>query len=290
MNCLLDKVCMILLFASLAVFSACERNMDASTVPEDQLLAEVFNKKLFLSELEGIMQPGMNKADSVQLVNTYVEKWVRDNLLLHEAEKNIPLDLNIDELVRNYRASLVRHNFEKLLVELQLDSVITQEELAGYYEKNKEQYKLENSVVRCYFIKVPLTAPDIIDLDRYWNSNNEESYMKMLDYANAYANLYMLEDSSWYEIDNLLKQLPEKALKNYEIKAGKMYRNNDDRFRYYLRVFERISSGSIAPLDFVKGQITQLLLHKRKIKLLEDKKEALYEKEINTQNIRVYTN
>ena len=281
---------MILLFASIVIFFGCERNMGTATVPEDQLLAEVFNKKLYLSELEGIVQPGMDKADSVQLVNTYVEKWIRDNLLLHEAEKNIPLDLNIDELVRNYRASLVRHNFEKLLVELQLDSVVTQEELDAYYEKNKEQYKLENSIVRCYFIKVPLTAPDISDLDGYWNSNNEESYMKMLDYANAYAALYMLEDSSWYEVNNLLKQLPENALKNYEVKADKMYRNNDDQFRYYLRVFERVSAGSLAPLDFVKGQITQLLLHQRKIKLLEDKKEALYEKEISTQNVKIYMN
>ena len=112
----------------------------------------------------------------------------------------------------------------------------------------------------------------------------------MLDYASAYAHLYMLEDSSWYEIDNLLLHLPTNRLNNNEIKAGKTFRGSDDQYRYYLRVFERVSARNQAPIGYVKGQIKQLLLHQRKIKLLEDKKEALYEKEIRSKNIKIYTN
>lgn len=55
----------------------------------------------------------------------------------HEAEVNLPPDLNIDKLVRTYRASLITHNYEVALAEQLLDSTISQAELNDFYEKIK---------------------------------------------------------------------------------------------------------------------------------------------------------
>ena len=142
----------------------------AEKIPEenDVELAKVFNKKLFLSELEGMVPEGATPEDSIKIINAEVERWARETLLMQEAEKNIPTDLNIDRLVRDYRMSLIRHNYEQFLVETQLDSVISEQELNDYYEKNKEQYQLKSSIIRCFFIKIPKLAPNVDRLRNWW--------------------------------------------------------------------------------------------------------------------------
>ena len=89
---------------------------------DDRLLAEVYNKNLYLSELEGIVPEGVSSEDSVLMVSAFTQRWVREQLLMYEAERNIPKDLDIDELVRNYRASLVRFNFEEKIIAEKLDA------------------------------------------------------------------------------------------------------------------------------------------------------------------------
>ena len=84
---------------------------------EDKLLAEVYNKTLYLSDLDdNILPEGTSKEDSALIVSAYAQRWTREQLLMYEAERNIPKDLNIDELVRNYRASLIRFNYEEQII------------------------------------------------------------------------------------------------------------------------------------------------------------------------------
>ena len=67
----------------------------------DRPLAQVYNKTLYLSELEGVVPEGVSLEDSALIVSAYAQRWIREQLLMYEAERNIPKDLNIDELVRD---------------------------------------------------------------------------------------------------------------------------------------------------------------------------------------------
>ena len=61
----------------------------------------------------------------------------------------------------------------------------------------------------------------------------------------------------------------------------------DDDFRYYYLVLETAQGKSTAPFDYVKEQATQIILHKRKQDLLENWKEALFQKELKRENIQI---
>ena len=78
-------------------FGACKPPAEPAD-DNDRLLAQAFNKSLYLSELTGMVPENSSPEDSSLIVNAYIERWVRENLLMHEAEKNVPHDLNIDEL------------------------------------------------------------------------------------------------------------------------------------------------------------------------------------------------
>ncbi|MEM8906263.1 MAG: hypothetical protein AAGD05_00325 [Bacteroidota bacterium] len=266
---------------------ACQPTEEQPT-DNDRLLAQVFNKSLFHSELEGMVPPNSSPEDSALIANAYIEKWVRESLLMHEAERNIPKDLNIDELVRDYRASLIRHNYEQLLIELQLDSTITDDELAFYYAKNKAQYQLEYPILRCLFIKIPQGAPDIDQLQTWWEDNQmEESYTKIVDYCSKNAAVYVLNDSMWYKMEDIASQIPVNDRK--KLSSKRELALEDENFQYFIRVLETISERQIAPLPYVKNQISKVILHKRKIKLLDEKREEMYERETRRNNVKIFS-
>lgn len=259
---------------------------EEKTDTDDIELAKVFSKKLFLSELEGMVPEGASKEDSVKIINAEVERWARESLLMQEAEKNIPQDLKIDELVRDYRSSLIRHNYEQFLVETQLDSTISTEELNGYYEKNKEQYQLPTNILRCYLIKIPKTTSNLAQLRTWWGSSVDDDYKKMKDYAAQNAEFYMLEDTVWYQINDVKAQLPQGT----NINANQNLTQTDSEFHYFFKVLEMKSKKEIAPLAYIQEQAKKVILHKRKRALLEKRKEELYYRETSKNNVKIFTN
>jgi hypothetical protein len=139
----------LLIFFSLVTLALfCWQCGDSDNPPKegDQLLAKVYNKTLYRSELDGIVPEGSTPNDSILMVTAYAQRWVRDQLLMYEAERNIPKDLNIDQLVRDYRASLVRYNYEEQIISERLDSTVSETELREYYESNTDQFQLESTI------------------------------------------------------------------------------------------------------------------------------------------------
>lgn len=265
-------------------------NSDSPEGENDRLLASVYNRSLYWSELAPMLLPGMTSEDSTRFINTFVEGWVRDNLLLHEAEKNIPKDLDIDGLVRDYRASLILYNYENMLVELQLDSTITEDAYRTYYEEHKADFLLEKPLLRCFFVKVRKELDGWNELRQWWRKVDEpEFYDQVLAYANQSADLFMLADSSWYELETVVQELPTNTLSEYNYSSRREITASDEQFNYLVRIFDTRKVGDQAPLDYVRDQARKVILHKRKIDLLNKRKEEIYEKEERGNNFKIYT-
>lgn len=276
------RLVLVLFIAML--FSTCTTSDDKPN--HDPIIAKVFNKSLFQSELNNLIGDEAAPEDSLQIVKAYIEKWVRDAVLMHEAEKYVLKDLNVDELVRDYRASLIRHNYEKLLVETTLDSTINETQLDDYYQENKEQHKLKQPIIKCHFIKIAKPTENWQDVKKWWNSEEEEDYRLLLDYCSRNAEIYLLDDTIWYELDAISQHLPTGKLRANNYKSNKKLSFDDDHFEYLLKIFDSTAKDAYAPLEFIREQASKVILHKRKIRLLEDKKEEMYERERN--NVKIY--
>ena len=86
--------------------------------------------------MEGMIPEGMSSEDSSLIINAFIRNWTRETVLLHEAEQNIPKGLDIDQLVEDYKASLIKHNYENIVVNNLFDSTVTHVQLEEFYEKN----------------------------------------------------------------------------------------------------------------------------------------------------------
>lgn len=274
----------ILLFFALALWHC----GDADNPPKegDKLLAKVYNKNLYLSQLEGIVPEGTTASDSALMVTAYTQRWVRDQLLMYEAERNIPKDLNIDKLVRDYRASLVRFNFEQQIVAEKLDSTVSDAELKAFYENNKDQFQLESTILKFQLLKLPPNAP-LNDLNKIWYSRSASDEVKLRNYAKQWAALALLDTEKWYKLDEVAALLPKGTLSSDNVGSRREGTLSDGDFRYYYRVLETVKGKETAPFEYVREQASKVILHKRKQQLLEKWKEDLYQKELRRENIQI---
>lgn len=257
-----------------------------ATPAGDKLLAQVYNKNLYLSELEGIVPEGVTKEDSALMVNAYVQRWVREQLLMYEAERNIPKDVDIDELVRNYRASLVRFNFEEKIIAEKLDSTISDAELKTFYENNKDQFQLESTILKCLLLKLPPRAPQS-EINKLWYSRNPADENRLNAYAKQWAAFAMLDREKWYKLEEVAALLPKGTLTSDNVGSRREGTLSDGDFRYYYRVLDVVQGKTTAPFDYVKEQASKVILHKRKQELLEKWKEELYQQELRRENVKI---
>ncbi|MEZ4918513.1 MAG: peptidylprolyl isomerase [Saprospiraceae bacterium] len=253
----------------------------------DPVLAKVYNKTLYQSELDGVVPESTSPEDSLLLMQAFTQRWIRDQLLMYEAERNIPKDLNIDELVRNYRASLVRFNYEEQIISEQMDSTVSEQEIRTFYENNQDQFQLESTILKCLLIKIPADAPQN-ELNKFWYSRKKADEKKLVRFAGEYATLALLDPEKWYKIEELAALLPQGTLTAENASSRKEGTLSDGDFRYYYRVLEVVRGKETAPLDYVQEQASKIILHRRKQALLEKWKEDLYQKELRRENVKVY--
>lgn len=276
-----------MLLCSLVFIAACIEPKEEVAV-DDTLLAKVHNQSLYLSDLDGMIPDGETAQDSTLLLNALVEDWVRSTLLLHEAERNIPTDVNIDELVRDYRSTLVRHNFEQQLIESNLDSTITEAEIQAFYDQNKDEYQLTEPIIRCRFLKVPLTAPTVDDISLWWKSEAEIDEIQLVNYCDKYAEIYYLNEEKWFELDKIAKHLPANTLTKNNVNFQKNVQKKDENYFYLLEILEIVSNNEPLPLGYIENRAKKVILHQRKIKLIEDKKAALYKEGTDNNHVQFF--
>jgi hypothetical protein len=252
----------------------------------DQLMAQVYDKNLYLSELSGELPEGVTKEDSILLVSALVQRWVHEQLLMYEAERNIPKDLNIDELVRSYRASLVRFNFEEKIIAEKLDSTVSEDETRAFYEQNKEQFQLESTILKCILLKLSPRAPQN-EINKLWYSRNPADDLKLKNFAKQWAAFSMLDREKWYKLEEVAALLPKGTLTSDNVSSRREGTVSDGDFRYYYRVLDAVQGKATAPLEYVREQANGVILHKRKQELIERWKEDLYQKELRRENVKI---
>lgn len=137
---------------------------------------------------------------------------------------------------------------------------------------------------------MPKAQGDYDELKELWGSNKEEDYKNLLEYCSQHAAVYMLENDTWYKMEDLALQLPKGTITKNNLKSDKELILSDDDYYYFLKILDTISKEKNAPLSYIEDQIGKVILHKRKIKLLEEKKEEFYERETQRSNVQVFIN
>ena len=142
--------------------------------------------------------------------------------------------------------------------------------------------------MRCYFIKLPLPAQEPQKLRQLWNANDEGELEKLVAYCNAHAEAYLLRDSAWYKVEDIAMEMPKGTVTADNVSAKREFSQRDGEYQYYFRVFEVKNRKDIAPLGYIEDQARKVILRSRREKLLKEKIEAMYQREMRRNNIQSF--
>ena len=270
-----------------AIAASCGKKND--TTGSNRVLATVYSRSLYLTDMEGMFGENATRTDSQQIITAFTDRWIRQQLMMSEAERHVPKDLNLDELVNKYRESLILSSYEENLTKIGLDTAISEAELKTFYEQNKEQYQLETPIVRCYFLKIPRPTQEIDSVQKWWNSpNTGNNLTKLQNYAVKNSKSYILEDDIWKRADDIVAMLPKGTLTIDNISSGKELTLKTDNYQYFFRALGMMNKQEIAPLSFIRSQASKYILHRRKSQLLEKKQQEMYDTEVKKNNVKIF--
>jgi hypothetical protein len=259
-------------------FSSCK----GPAAPErENPVARVYNNYLYASDLNGIGK-GLSAEDSAYQAQTYIDKWIMDQLVLGVALKNLPKseEEKIDRLVEEYRASLIVAYYEQELINMELDTVVNPMQLAEYYTKNKEQYIAGIDWVRCFFIRLPRDLEGVDDVRRWFRSGNGSDVEKLKQFCvnNEDQVVFAIEEDRWLKLDKVVARLPEKELSDKYLQPDRVYDRSTDKYIYLYKTFEHRDKEDAAPLSQVQDEISRIIMHQRRQKILDALRQGAFEK------------
>lgn len=248
------------------------------------LVATAYDKNLYWADVAYAVDIAtLSARDSAIVVQTYIDKWVRDQVVVVEAEKYIAADLDIDRLVDDYRSSLLSYNYEKRLVEDQLDTVITPEDYQEYYNREADQLTLSEPIMTYQVITVPAKARRI---DRFFTDWRAGRQSAIDDYATKYATSITYDTTTYLKKSDVLSNLPSKFRKKRFKKNARIVAQ-DNGVEYFVTIVDYYSTGEKPPLSYIKNTLRKRILHQRKLQLIASIKDNLYQIAVANNKVKI---
>ena len=290
------RITYYLLLGALLIVSSCDflKMKDIVENPDEEgsmPIARVHNHYLYLHDVEGLVDRSTSPEDSASRVERYVNSWIKKQLLIDEAATKINFnEAEIERKILDYRYSLMGYEYQSYYINQHLNKNIPDDEILEYYEQNLDNFPLKQNIIRGKFIKVPIEAPKINQVQIWIKSVKPEDLENLREYCLKYATMYSLEDSVWLNFDEIIRNTPLAELLNKVdfLKKNQYAEFGDEESLFFLKIDEYKISDNISPLDVVHEQIKNILINKRKVELARNLEEDVYEKAKKNNEFEIY--
>lgn len=285
----------LLVLALSLLFSGCEfirmkkdgAESDKATKP----VARANNSFLYHNELIGIIPAGSNSEDSVARVTAYINSWIRKQLVINEAMKNIDInEAEVERKVLDYRYSLIGYEYQTYYIKKNLNDSISEKEIEDYYKDGLDNFILKQNIIRGTYIKVPKEAPRTKNIKELMFSKRDKDVAELKSYCLSFSAAYHLADSSWIEFDKLAVNSPLAEIPNkiQFLRSYNYYETSDTDFLYFLKIDAYKISDNVSPLEFVKQDIKNIILNKRKVELARKLEDDVYENAAKKNDFEIF--
>lgn len=257
--------------AVLLLLTACHRE-------KDKLVAEVYYHKLYQSEIRQNMPTGLSQEDSLSLVHDYVNQWIREQLLLHEAEKVLGVrEKNFDKQLDEYRNNLlINALFEKLTKDLPEDENL-QQEMTEFNKRYNNSYAVKKPIIQLNYVKLSkgsLILPKVKDIlfDPERRKAEKDTLVALLGDSVE----YMLDDSQWLYVDDI-EQETSLSIDPMKVKDHPNLEKQYGNSHYLLVILKYKNQRSVSETEEEQAAVRMMLMNQRRQQYLEDYVNKLYD-------------
>ena len=254
------------------------------------VVAECYDSKLYADELEGLMPSSAGKMDSLAQVNAFIDSWIRKRLLVHQAEINLaPEQLDFSKQLQDYRNSLVIYAYETQMIEQYLDTIVSQEEIADYYEKHKENFQISSTMVKVAYVVLKEDCKQKKEFKQLLNNPDTLDLVHLDVLASQHALASYLDVDVWLRLDDLLAIVPIEIY-NHEsfLRKNRFVSFEKDNLLYMVRFEDFLLEKSVSPIEIETEGIRDIILLKRQKELLARMHSDLYEQAKKEKVFEIY--
>lgn len=279
---------LIFLLTISAFFASCEYFTD---VPEEAVVARVNDNYLYLSDIEKLISENISPEDSLLIVNNYITRWATQKLLIDQAKINLTSENleRFDRLVEEYKNDLLTDAYKNVVVGRQMDSVVSEQEFQTYYQKHKENFKLNDVLLKMRYIQLPVNNTNSEEIKEKFTRFNAKDKEALSDQSFVFVSSN-LNDSVWIKKDNLLENLPILRGENEQVlKKSNFVQLKDSLGVYLVKIEDILGLNETAPISYIKPTLKQIILNKRKLELIKKFETDITRDAIENNKFEIYT-
>ncbi len=280
---------LLMLLVSIAL-SGCKHKSETNNVP----LARVGDDYLYINDLKGIIPKTTSSRDSLLLYRSYINKWVHTQLLLQQAEKNLSEDkLNFKKRLEEYRNSLIIYQYETEYVRQNMDTIITDQQIDNYYKSHLKDFQLKENIVKVIYAILDRNRVDSPQLERtFWRMFHlPDSVLldSLENYAPVMTESFSADTNNWIPFNQLLKVIPiETYNQGIYLKNHRIIRFKDDARIYLVKFANFKIKDDISPEELETNFIRQIILNRRKTKMINQLREDIFKHAIKQKEFEIY--
>ncbi len=279
------KIYIALLLISIA---ACGKKGSNST---EEVLAEYNGKFLYKTDIpEDILGKFKEGGDSTGLLKSFIDKWLENQVMVAIAEENLSdAEKNKEKLIEDYRNSLLIYEYQQKLMRENLDTAVTESEIAAFYKDNSETFLLRKNIVKIKYVKILKQKADLNKLKKLMQTASPENDKVLMALAESNAENFYL-DSNWLYLDDITKEIPLDENYNQQrfLANNKFIQIEENNMLYLLYIIDFRIKNAISPLAFERDKIKDILLYKRQLNFLKDNQKKLFDKAVSSGAIKYH--
>jgi hypothetical protein len=252
-------------------------------------VARVNDRYLMEEDLQSVMPKNQTPQDSVLFRNNYIKTWATRELLYDKAMISVRSeDDEINNLVEDYRRELLIERYKRAVLQQELDTVVTEENLDEYYENNKNVYRLNEDLLQLKLIHFASDLNERKEIEKLFRSNDPED-AEVLEERELEFFALSLNDSMWVSKTRVESRLPLLKEEN-SLKKGQFIKKEDSLGVYLVAIKDVLHRNDVAPKSYVIPTIRQMILHNRKLELMNEIEKTLVMDAINNKQFEQYEN
>lgn len=245
---------------------------DQRPASKEGVVAEAYGETLTPDELEELIPGSLSGKDSQAVAEELINNWVRERVLLRKAEKELkPEEKDIEERVASYRRSLLVHSLESKVVEQELDSQVTEQQIHDFYGEHRKEFNLEEAILQADHVQ--LDKDSIRYLQRFLRAmrkDDDEGKGELRELCRKHATHCSLNDGGWKTVSRLLTETPLKIRDEEEfLKNRTLVREDLEEVIFLLRIRDHKLKNETTPLSLVKERIERMIIDRRKTEAVE---------------------
>ncbi|MFI3322378.1 MAG: hypothetical protein R3Y50_07635 [Rikenellaceae bacterium] len=273
-----------ILLMVMVVGVSCKR-LSFPSLSDSELLASVGDKELYLEDVKAIFNKGISEKDSLDILQNYIDKWVKNQIKIERAIEQFEADSDdIERMIEEYRNSLLLNKYDNFH-SINIDSTITESDIEKYYNSNKEIFRLSNPIVKGKIIRFNKNYRAEKELIKLLNSNKDNDKVDLADLIEKNDFEYR-EFTEWVYFTDMLYYFPlsEKKFDEF-LKKNRSYEVVDGENKYVMVIDSYKNSGDYSPTVMVKGLIKKMIINNRKSSLLKQVEDSIYNSAVENKEI-----